>query len=165
MAWFWPFGKMKEEEFDAEAQMEREFSRDILKAVNKIARKVSASTDEEKEYRPMPKMRREECAVMLKVLFSMLKRLDDMQRIEIRQLIEAIKSVMDPLARRDMDFDLKIEKRIESQTLSLETLLDDMLRHFRKTGDRRYVYNFLQIAARVVKGEIKAEEKKKKLAA
>ncbi len=165
MAWYWPFGKKDDAaEFDVEAQLEKKYSKDLLKAVNAIIRKVSASADEEKEFRPMPSMQREESAVRLKVLFSMLKKLDDMQRLEISQITDAMNSVMDPESRKDMDFDLRIEKRIENQTLSLEALLDGMLKHFRKTGDRRYVYNFLRIAAKILKGEIKAEKEKKKIA-
>ncbi len=164
MAWRWPWRKKKEAaEFDVEAQIEKEYSKSLLKGVESLARKVGASTKEEKEYRPMPRMEREEIATRLNVMFRELKKLDMMQRIEIKQMIDAMKSVMDPEARKDLDFDLKIEKRLESQSINLEIFLDDMLVHFMKTGDRRYVYNFMRTAAKVLKGEIKAEEKKRKI--
>jgi len=164
----WPFRKKKEVGGDSveliiETQMETELAKGILLSVNALASRIAIIEEEEKEYKPMGRMKRIDIAMRLKVLFKKLRDLEEMMAVDMRMMTNEMKKNMDPLAREDLDFDMRIEKRLKTNSLRLHTLMEEMLNHFEKTGDRRYVYTFLNTAAKVLKGEIKSEKAKRKI--
>ena len=169
----WPFKKKRDVdtgsvELDIERQMETAMAKGVLLAVNALARRISVTDEEEKEYKPMGRMKRIDITMRLRVLFRKLRELEKMQAVDMKMMTDAMKSRMDPQAREDLDFDMKLEKRLRKNSLRLHTFMEEMLNHFEgdeenEGGDRRYVYSFLNTAAKILKGEIKAEEKKRKI--
>ena len=154
------FRRRKKEVVAAESVLELGELRSLREMISNIIRTVGIVGPVEKEMTRLPRDERGSIAGRAAAVFAQLKRVEKIQKTEVKELISLAKSVMDRESREGFERELAIEEDLRQKTLTLEKLFRNILWHFGQTGDRRYFYNFLKIVWRKVDDEINEAEKK-----
>jgi len=157
--------KRKFVKFNVDADIESQYQGDIIKIIDLAAKKLTKITKASEEMKPMTTSQRENITPILEVIGKRLSKLDIMQKIEISKIIKEMNENIDEGLRGEIKRIFNIETRLEMETLTIERLLREMIDNFRGTGEKKYVYNFLSAARKLLFEELKKEKEKKKAVA
>lgn len=150
--------KVKVDLFKVDVEIEAQYTKDILKLIDDVQKKLSRPYPGKEEIKPMTGDLKKTALTALQVLFGRLNKLEKMQKASLAKVAAETRKRMDKDARKEFDYIFNLGIRLKYETLNLERLLWSFFKHFKNTGDIRFAYHFLTVAKKVLTGEIKEEE-------